>query len=63
MEPELVVGIFIIYAVICGFFCTKLAEAKNLSEGTWFLVGFFFGIIALIALVGWPASEKKHTPN
>ncbi len=53
------VWIFLILlnGIIFGSFCSNLAVKKGYSSGTWFAGGFFFGIIALIALAGSPVKE------
>ena len=52
----LIVGIFV-YGLVCGAYCSHVAIAKNLNGMKWGIGGFFFGIIALIALAGMP--QKK----
>jgi hypothetical protein len=49
----------IISNLVCVFYCSHLARHKGLSEGKWALGGFFFGVIALLALVGMPKKEVQ----
>jgi hypothetical protein len=53
--------LIIIAGIVCGFFCEAVAEAKNRPVLGWFLAGFFFSIIALLAIVGMPVKEKEKT--
>jgi hypothetical protein len=46
---------YLIYGVIFGAFCSYVAGTKNRDAGAWFILRFFFGIIALLA-VGFAAS-------
>ena len=52
--------IMFVYSVVCGSYCATLAEEKKRSAMLWFLGGFFFGIIALIAVAGIPISFKAE---
>ena len=55
------VWIFIILlnGIIFGAFCSNLADKKGYSSGSWFAGGFFFGIIALIAIAGLPVKWEE----
>ena len=57
------VGIFFLFFfvnLVCAFFVSWLAITKNYGGGAWFLAGFFFGFIALIAIAGAPAQPLKR---
>lgn len=51
----------LIQAVIIGWFCSYVAGQKNRDKGSWFLLGFLFSFLALIALAAIPAIEEKPT--
>jgi hypothetical protein len=51
-----------LYSIICGVFCMTLAENKGYGVGVWFLSGFFFGILALIAAAGLPLKRDAAPP-
>jgi fucose 4-O-acetylase-like acetyltransferase len=36
--------------LLCGAICSKIARKKNRNYQTWFLLGMFFGLIALLIL-------------
>jgi len=60
--------IFLINGIICGAFCANLAGKKGYSWEIWSWAGFFFGIIALIAIAGSPSkweefSKLKECPD
>lgn len=57
MEALLVVFLIVGNIASAGY-CQRVAMAKNLSAVKWGLGGFFFGIIALIALVGMPSKNS-----
>lgn len=40
----------IINAFLCAFFSCWLADTKGRRLGTWFLLGLFFGEIALLSI-------------
>lgn len=39
-----------IYSLGCGYFAFKIAEQKKYNPLTWFFLGFFFNIAAVIAI-------------
>jgi hypothetical protein len=55
MEVFLVAGL--IQAVIFGAFCSFIAGQKNRSKSNWFFLGFFFSILAVLALIAIPKTE------
>ena len=44
-----------IVAIICAFLSSNLACKKGYLWNAWFLCGFFFGILGLIAAAGLPS--------
>ena len=60
MDPEIGLALFgyALIGVVFGFFCGRVAEAKGLDKGMWWLGGFFFSIAALIAVAGMPSMKK-----
>lgn len=61
MATEIIIGLVAAGAVVSAGFCTYLAKEKGRDPATWLMFGFLFGIVALLALVGLPALEKKPT--
>ena len=57
---ETIIVVYVIHGVILGAFCTDVASVKGRSAGNWFVLGFLFGIIALIAIVGQPSKETRE---
>ena len=51
-NPQLAIGLAI--AVICGFICHAMAEGKNRNSALWAILGFLFGILAVIFLAFLP---------
>ncbi|ANU07257.1 SHOCT domain-containing protein [Paraurantiacibacter namhicola] len=41
---------YILMGVICAFVCVSMARSKNRETGLWGVLGFFFGIFAVIIL-------------
>ncbi len=55
--------ILIVQAIICAALSSHLAQQKGYQTTPWGFIGFFFGIIGLIAAAGLPlksASEDKQ---
>jgi hypothetical protein len=44
-----------------GFFTSKVAHEKGYSAGWWFLGGFFFAFVALLAAVGLPDRQSVRS--
>lgn len=44
----------LIWAVMYAIGCGCIAEEKGRSAGAWALLGFFFGLIALLIIVCLP---------
>lgn len=60
--------LFLVYALIFGFFCGYLAGEKGRDSTAWFFLGLVFGILALLVLIGLPSeqnssSEDSHAPS
>jgi|WetSurMetagenome_2_1015567.scaffolds.fasta_scaffold789125_1 hypothetical protein len=45
--------------VIIGAFCGYLAADKNKNSALWFVLGFLFSLVALIAAAGMTPQPKK----
>lgn len=58
-----------IQAFIIGLFCSFIAKERGRDTESWFLLGFLFSFIALLALIVIPIKEKQvgsgnsHTPK
>ncbi|NLT51437.1 MAG: hypothetical protein GXX85_11015 [Ignavibacteria bacterium] len=50
--------VILLQAVIFGAFCSFIAKEKNRDSAGWFFSGFFFSIIALLALIAIPTLDK-----
>jgi len=48
-----------VQAFSCGVFCSFVADEKNRDAPSWFFLGLFFGLIALIAIAGCPSLLNK----
>jgi hypothetical protein len=61
MSPSVfnIVGLFVVELAI-GAFCGFIAKEKNQNENAWSILGFFFSIIALLAVVGLPTRQKSN---
>ena len=44
----------LIWSIIFGIVCGYIANEKGRSAGTWAILGFFFGLIALLIIVCLP---------
>lgn len=45
----------LLFMFLSALFCTGVAISKGRSQILWFLLGFFFNILALIAVAGMPS--------
>jgi hypothetical protein len=60
MSNELLFFSILGYCIVCGSFCMNLAKQKDRSLSYWFWGGFFFGIIAVIAVSGSSDRSLKN---
>jgi len=51
----------IIQGIIFGVFCNWLAKQKGYDGLIWFLLGFLFSFLALIAIAGAPTKVDKDS--
>ena len=54
----LIVAIF--GGVVIGLFCSNVASEKGYSELGWFVAGFLFSFVALIAVAGLPDRKLRR---
>ncbi len=54
----IVVSLFV-QGVVFGIFASVVAERKGYSQGNWFLAGFFFSLVGVIAAAGLPMKGKS----
>ena len=52
--------VWLMQAVVCGFFCAFVAGQKNRDSITWFVLGFLFSVYALIAIAGVPVASDER---
>jgi tellurite resistance protein len=52
--------LFVVNGIIFGAFSAQVARSKNRSTDNWFVCGFFFGLIALIAVCGVMPKTKEE---
>lgn len=56
---------FLIVAVIglvCGMICSSIAERKGRNSGGWFVLGLFFGPLAVLVAAA-TSSEQPQVPD
>ena len=56
MEPKLI----LIYSVLCCALCYFIAQQKERHTGVWLLLGFFFGIFAVIIVAFIPKKSAQE---
>lgn len=55
--------VLIIQGIIFGGFCAFIASQKNRDSGVWFFLGFFFSILAVLALIAIPKENSADQPD
>lgn len=63
MSTAYVFAALIVYAAmsfVAGMFCNRVADAKGYNGVAWMFGGFFFGLVALIAIAGMPVASQKE---
>lgn len=56
---ETIVVVILLQGIVFGAFSSFIAKEKNRDSAVWFILGFFFSLIALLALVAVPKLEKS----
>lgn len=56
-----IIIVVLLQGIIFGGFCAFIAKEKNRDSFGWFLLGFLFSFIALLALIAVPKLEKINT--
>lgn len=55
----LLIILLVLSNIISGGFCAYVGTDKNRDGINWFFLGFFFGVIALVALIGLSTIPKE----
>lgn len=50
-----------IQAVVSAVFCAVVADSKSRSVPLWIVLGFLFGLYALVAIAGLPPLQEKDS--
>ncbi len=58
LEGSGVIWIAFFLAIVTAVLCRYIAGQKNRDQTNWTVLGFFLGILALIAIAGLPAIEE-----
>lgn len=61
MDIGMILMLYTIYGLIFGGFSAFVAREKNRDGLSWAFLGFAFGVIALIAVVGVPSRGAQQT--
>jgi len=49
----------LVAAIVFGSYTAAVAKAKGYDTAAWFIGGFFFWFIPLIAIVGMPVFDQR----
>lgn len=63
MDSAVVFIIFVLQACIFGGFCSYIAGQKGRGRGNWFILGFCFSFLAVLALIAIPRLNQYMTRN
>ena len=58
LEGSGVIWIAFFLAIVTAILCRYIAGQKNRDQTNWTVLGFFLGILALIAIAGLPAIDE-----
>ncbi len=56
-------ALYLVLSIIFGCFSALVAEDKNRDPVVWFLLGLFFGLVALLAICGMGKLRKSKNPD
>ncbi len=54
---EIIWILVLVQAYVFGKFCAFIAKEKNRDSASWFYLGFFFSLLALVAIAAVPAKQ------
>ena len=54
------ITLLLLLGLVFGLFCSFIAKQKNKDILAWFFLGFFFSLIALLALIAVPKIEESE---
>ncbi len=54
-----IICFFVVFGIPCGCFTAVVANAKGYNKFSWFVNGFCFLLIALIAIAGMPMKQDR----
>jgi hypothetical protein len=65
VNPLLFVSVFIAVGIAFGAICGHIAQARGHDRVTWIVLGFFFGLVALVVLALLPEGkiDRKQCPD
>jgi hypothetical protein len=52
--------VLLVSGIITGAFASTVAKSKNLDGSTWFMAGFFFSLLGVIAAAGMAAKTPEQ---
>lgn len=58
---EFIVVLILAQGAIFGLFCSFIAAQKNRNSFGWFIIGFFFSFLAVLALIAIPRKRAKNS--
>lgn len=53
--------IILAQSIVFGGFCSFIAKEKNRGAFSWFILGFLFSLISVLALIAVPKLEGKSS--
>jgi len=59
MDSTIIITIATAYSVASGIFCAMIAEDKYRGQMIWFINGFLFNVIAIVAIGFLPSKAIK----
>lgn len=59
----MIIVLWIIIGGICAFVCSNMANSRGRSGGLWAVLGFFFGLLAILilAVIGNANNQQPMT--
>jgi hypothetical protein len=63
MLMEVLLILIIVHSLVFAGFCASVAGLKRKNSGKWLVLGFFFGFVALLVLIGSPSASSASSAS
>ena len=60
---EVLLFLILVHSLVFAGFCASVAGLKRKNSGKWLILGFLFGVVALLVLIGSPSEPSASSAS